>query len=157
MAKPIGPTCNLDCKYCYYLSKEGLLGTDTNWRMPGDLLDDEWCEFLTANNFLVGLSIDGPRELHDHYRKDKGGKGSFDRVLRGARLLKKHGTAFATLSCVNRLTARHPLEVYRFLRDEIGAQLMQFIPLVGPKVFRNTSPQYWSPAAMPIMGTPGRG
>jgi len=95
----------------------------------GILLDDAWCEFLAANKFLIGLSIDGPRELHDCYRVDKGGQPTFNRVLRGLNFLKKHGVEFNTLTVVHRKNSRHPLEVYRFLK-EIGSGFIQFIPIV---------------------------
>jgi uncharacterized protein len=95
----------------------------------GILLEDDWCEFLAKNRFLVGLSIDGPRELHDAYRVDKGKAPSFDRVLRGIGNLKKHGVEFNTLTVVHALNSRRPLEVYRFLK-EIGSGFMQFIPIV---------------------------
>ena len=120
----------------------------------GVLLNDEWCEFLKENNFLVGLSIDGPRDLHDYYRVDKGGKGTFDRVFRGATLLKKHGVRFATLSCVNRITGQNPLKVYRFLRDEVGSQRMQFIPIVEPKIFKKVAPQFWPSESIPSIDDP---
>jgi len=120
----------------------------------GTLLDDEWCRFLHDNNFLVGLSIDGPRELHDAYRKTRGGAGTFDKVFEASRLLRRHKVNFATLSCVNRTTGQHPLEVYRFLRDEVGSKRMQFIPIVEPKSFRSTAPQQWLPDQMPTMGSP---
>ena len=213
MVKPTGPLCNLDCRYCYYLSKEELLGRRNGWRMSdetlgafvrqyiagqncrevifswqggeptllgleffrnvialerrhcpahvrcendlqtnGTLLDEAWCEFLRENGFLVGLSIDGPRELHDACRRDRRGGGTFDRVLHAARLLRKHGVRFAALSCVHRLTGKHPVDVYRFLR-EIGAERIQFIPVVEPKTFRRTAPQRWTPEEMPIVGS----
>jgi uncharacterized protein len=98
----------------------------------GVLLNEEWCEFLTAHNFLVGLSVDGPRELHDRYRVDKGQKPTFDRVMAGLALLKKHNTEFNTLTVVNRANSQRPLEVYRFLK-EIGSGFLQFIPLVERK------------------------
>lgn len=94
------------------------------------LLNDEWCEFFKENNFLLGVSIDGPRELHDANRVDKGGKPTFDKVMRGLRLLQKHGVEFNVLTTVNRVNGDYPLEVYRFLRDEVGANWMQFIPIV---------------------------
>jgi len=96
----------------------------------GTLLDDEWCAFLSENNFLVGLSIDGPRELHDAYRVDKRGKPTFDNVMRGLRLLQKHGVEYNILTTVNGANGDYPLEVYRFLRDEVGTTWMQFIPVV---------------------------
>lgn len=105
----------------------------------GTLLDDAWCTFLQDNNFLVGLSIDGPKHMHDVYRKYAGGMGSFDKVMRSARLLKKHGIRFATLTVVNAVNAKHPVDVYRFLRDEVGSEQMQFIPLVDHKAHETHS------------------
>jgi uncharacterized protein len=190
MVKPRGPICNLDCAYCYYLSKkelypdsdfrmsDSLLKTFTRqyieaqqvrevtfgwqggepllmgldffqravelqemYRRPGMsvvnalqtngvLLDDDWCRFLGEHDFLVGLSLDGPRELHDAYRFDKHGTGTFDRVMKGLAFLKKHKVAFNILTCVHAANADHGLEVYRFLRDEVGASFIQFIPIV---------------------------
>ncbi len=215
MIKATGPICNLNCDYCYYLSKEQLLSSDTKWRISditlenfikqyieqqnarevvfswqggepsmlgldffkkiveiqkkyapsyvrcendlqtnGTLLNDEWCEFLRENNFLVGLSIDGPERLHDAYRTYSNGKGSFAKVLETARLLNKHKVRFATLTVVNDLNSKYPLEVYRFLRDEIKSKQMQFIPIVEPKVFTNTAPQYWNVNDMPDENSP---
>ena len=96
----------------------------------GTLLNDDWCEFFKEHNFLIGLSIDGPRELHDIYRLDKGGQPTFDKVMRGLRLLQKHGVEYNLLTTVNRVNGDYPLEVYKFLRDEAGADWMQFIPVV---------------------------
>jgi len=93
------------------------------------LLDDEWGAFLAEENFLVGVSIDGPRELHDYYRVDKGNAPTFDRVMRGITKLKKHRVEFNTLTCVNRRNSGFPLEVYRFLK-EVGSGFIQFIPIV---------------------------
>jgi uncharacterized protein len=189
MTKPIGPVCNLDCKYCFYLEKENLYPNTRHWAMPsevleryieqyiaaqpldevhfawqggeptllggdffrtvialqqkyagdksvhnalqtnGTLLDDDWGKFLAEHKFLVGISIDGPRELHDHYRVDKGNAPTFDRVMRGIEKLKGHKVEFNTLTVVNRHNSQHPLEVYRFLK-EIGSGFMQFIPVV---------------------------
>ena len=95
----------------------------------GTLLDDAWCEFLAVHQFLVGLSIDGPRELHDQYRVDKRRQPTFDLVMRGLDLLKKHGVQFNTLTVVHRGNSQKPLEVYRFLQS-IGSEFLQFIPLV---------------------------
>jgi len=188
LAKPIGPICNLDCTYCFYLEKEVLYPQASKWAMQADvlesyirqyieaqpgeavqfawqggeptllgvdffrrvvelerkysggkrignafqtngvLLNDEWAGFLKDENFLVGISIDGPRELHDAYRVDKGGKPTFDRVMRGMELLKKHGVEFNTLTTVNRANAGAPLDVYRFLKEN-GSGFMQFIPI----------------------------
>lgn len=220
MTKPVGPICNLDCKYCFYLEKEKLYGDHEKWRMPDDvleayirqyieqqdvpeinfawqggeptllgvgffrhvvelqqkyaagkkianalqtngtLLDDEWCEFLTASRFLVGLSIDGPRELHDRYRVDKHQKPTFDAVVRGLDFLKKHETDFNTLTVVNRANSQRPLDVYRFLK-EIGSGYLQFIPLVerlpdGPlKVLNNEVALDFAEPLLPG-GEPGR-
>lgn len=189
MSKPIGPICNLDCKYCFYLEKENLYGAGEKWAMSDDvletyirqyieqqdvpevsfawqggeptllgvrffrkvvelqqkyangktihnalqtngtLLDDEWCAFLAEHKFLVGLSIDGPRELHDFYRVDKKQQPTFDLVMRGLERLKKHKAEFNTLTVVNRANGSRPREVYRFLK-EIGSGFIQFIPLV---------------------------
>ena len=96
----------------------------------GTLLDDEWCEFFRENNFLIGLSLDGPRELHDAYRVDKTGKPTFDRVMRAAKLLRHHKVDYNILTTVHAANAEHPLEVYRFLRDEVKADFIQFIPIV---------------------------
>jgi len=98
----------------------------------GVTLDASWAEFFAANNFLVGISIDGPRELHDVYRIDKGQKPTFDPVLRGIEHLKAADVRFNTLTVVNRNNSYHPLEVYRFLK-QIGSSFMQFIPVVERK------------------------
>ncbi len=95
----------------------------------GTLLDDEWGEFLVRNRFLVGLSIDGPEELHNFYRVDKGGQPTFGRVMRGLGFLKKHGVEFNTLTVVNRKNSYRAHEVYRFLK-QIGSTYLQFIPVV---------------------------
>lgn len=96
----------------------------------GTLLNDEWCAFLRKNDFLVGISIDGPRKLHDAHRVDRAGNSTFDRVMRGLRLLQKHGVEYNVLVTVNSTNAKDPLEVYRFLRDEVGTSWMQFIPAI---------------------------
>jgi uncharacterized protein len=95
----------------------------------GVLLDDQWGEFLSENAFLVGISIDGPAQLHDRYRVSKGGQPTFERVLRGIGHLKKWKVEFNTLTVVHRHNADHPLEIYHFLK-EIGSGFMQFIPIV---------------------------
>lgn len=95
----------------------------------GVLLDDRWGQFLTEHGFLVGLSIDGPEELHNRYRVDKRGRPTFDAVMRGLEFLRKHKTRFNTLTVVHEANSRQPLEVYRFLK-EVGEGFMQFIPLV---------------------------
>ena len=96
----------------------------------GTLLDDEWCEFFKENKFLIGISIDGPAHLHDTYRVDKGGGPTFDKVMRGLRLLQKHEVEYNVLTTVNRTNADYPLEVYRFLREDVGTDWIQFIPIV---------------------------
>jgi len=215
MVKPTGAHCNLDCTYCYYLSKQQLLGKPEDWRISdetletfirqyfegqnhkevvfswqggeptllgidffrrvvefekkycpphvrcendlqtnGTRLSDAWCRFLRKENFLVGLSIDGPMALHDRYRKDKSGQGSFKRVMQAAKLLKKHKVNFATLTCVNRTTAKHPLKVYRFLRDRVGSKRMQFIPIVEPIGFQQVAPHRWDDRQAPMVDTP---
>ena len=213
MAKPIGPTCNLDCTYCYYLAKATLADGSRSGRMSdetleafihqyidsvtadevvfswqggeptllgvkffrrvvelqqkhaksnqvvqndlqtnGTLLDEEWCRFLKDHRFLVGLSIDGPRDIHDQYRFGKKGESSFDKVVNAAQLLKKHGVPFNTLTCVHRHNARRPLDVYRFLRREIGSLNMQFIPIVEYTDFETTAPHTWQNDRLPIQG-----
>lgn len=189
MTKPIGPLCNLDCKYCFYLEKEKLYPDNEKFRMSpevleryirdyiqaqpgpeasfawqggeptlmgvdffrrvvdlqrryadgrrienafqtnGTLLDDEWGEFLAANRFLVGLSVDGPAELHDAYRVDKQQRPTFDLVMRGLGFLQKHKAEYNTLTVVNRRNAKHPRKVYEFLKS-IGSTFLQFIPIV---------------------------
>lgn len=96
----------------------------------GTLVDDEWAAFFKANNYLVGLSVDGPRELHDAYRIDKKGQGSFDSVIRGWHCLRRHGVDVNILCTIHAANADHPLEVYRFFRDELKAQYIQLIPIV---------------------------
>ena len=189
VAKPIGPQCNLDCEYCFYLEKKALFPEGSSLRMSdqvlsrfitnyiksqptpvvefvwqggeptllgidffrrvialqqsfarhktitnalqtnGTLLTDEWCEFLKQHHFMVGISLDGPQEIHDRYRRDRHGNGTFDAVMRGLRLLQKHQVEFNVLACVARDTAARPLEVYRFLRNQ-GVEFIQFTPIV---------------------------
>ncbi len=95
----------------------------------GTLLDDEWGEFLNENNFLVGISIDGSEEIHNRFRPDVKGQGSFCGVMRGLEVLKKYRAEFNTLTCVQRHNGDYPVEVYDFLK-EIGSTFMQFIPVV---------------------------
>jgi uncharacterized protein len=99
----------------------------------GTILDDEWCSFFREHHFLIGLSLDGPRAMHDAYRVDKGGKPTFDRVMEGVAMLKKHGVEFNILTTLHAANVDHPSEVYHFLRDEVGTQYMQFIPIVEPE------------------------
>lgn len=203
VVKPIGPMCNLRCRYCFYLEKESLYGATEAWRMTdetletyirqyieaqpattqdinftfqggeptlmgldffrravelekkylppgkmasnslqtnGILLDDQWCEFLRENRFLVGLSLDGPEELHNAYRTDSSGHGSFDRVMRSLRCMQKHGVNFNAIACIHRRNGDHPARVYRFLRDN-GIQFMQFIPVVQRAAADTVTPE----------------
>ncbi|QSZ66373.1 anaerobic sulfatase maturase [Methanofollis aquaemaris] len=98
----------------------------------GTLLDDAWCRFFRAHDVLVGISLDGPRAYHDVFRVDRQGRGSFERVMAGLRLLQRHGVEHNLLACVHAANADHPREVYRFFRDEAGARFIQFIPVVEP-------------------------
>jgi uncharacterized protein len=109
--------------------KPGMIFENT-LQTNGTLLNDEWCEFFRKHDFLVGISIDGPQHLHDLHRLDKQGRPTFDRVMRGLRLLQKHGVDYNILTTVNRVNANHPLEVYEFLRDEAKTSWMQFIPAI---------------------------
>jgi uncharacterized protein len=106
------------------------MAVENTLQTNGILLDDEWCRFLHDHNFLVGISLDGPRPLHDAYRRDKGGQPTFDRVVRAVRRMQEHKVEFNVLCTVNAVNCRQPLEVYRFFRDEIGARFVQFIPIV---------------------------
>lgn len=191
MAKPTGAICNLDCDYCFFLSKESLypgsgfrmpddvleayvsqllaahrgvdevvvafqggeptlmgidffrrvLALEQRYAVPGQrvlntlqtnatLIDDEWAAFLRENGFLVGVSVDGPRAMHDAYRVDKGGKPTYDRVIAGLDALKRHDVDWNALTTVNAANGDHGREVYTFLRDELGAQYVQLIPIV---------------------------
>jgi uncharacterized protein len=120
----------------------------------GTKIDAQWARFFAENDFLVGLSIDGPRELHDAYRRDKAGKPTFDKVMRGLAALREHDVAWNALTTVNAANEAHPAEVYTFLRDDCGCEFVQFIPIVerpceggmpfGSEVTeRSVSPQGW--------------
>ena len=95
----------------------------------GTLLTDEWCEFFAKNHWLVGISIDGPQEYHDHYRVTPAGKPSWEKVMQGIQLLKKHHVEWNAMAVVNAYNAEHPLEFYHFFRDN-GCQYLQFTPIV---------------------------
>jgi len=189
VAKPIGPLCNLNCDYCFYLEKQALFGPDEQYRMSdavlcafisnyitsqlhpvvdfvwqggeptllgldffrrvvelqglfaggkvinnalqtnGTLLTDEWCVFLKEHDFMVGISLDGPQDVHDRHRRDRAGNGSFGRVMGGLMLLQKHGVKYNVLASVAREAAQRPLEVYRFFKDQ-GIEFIQFAPIV---------------------------
>jgi len=120
----------------------------------GTLLDEDWARFLKEHNFLVGLSIDGPREIHDHFRVTKHGEPTFDKVFAAAQMLHRYGVRFNTLTCVNRFNASRPLDVYRFLRRELGSTYLQFIPIVEAKDFETVAPQRWDPGRLPVLGAP---
>jgi uncharacterized protein len=190
LAKPSGATCNIDCTYCFFLSKEALYpneksrmsevtleayirqlleshltpqvtvawqgGEPTLMKLPffkravelvetyrrpdqtvqhtfqtnGVLLDDDWCAFFKQHDFLVGLSVDGPREIHNTYRVDRRRQGTFDLVMKGWGLLRKHEVNFNILCTVNAANQELGSAVYRFFRDELGAKWVQFIPIV---------------------------
>jgi uncharacterized protein len=101
-----------------------------SFQTNGILLNDEWATFFKEHNFLIGISLDGPAQYHDRYRVDKGGQPTHDRVMVGIRKLQDHHVEYNILACVNDVNADHPLEVYRFFRDEVKAQFIQFIPIV---------------------------
>jgi uncharacterized protein len=206
LSKPSGSTCNIDCKYCFFLSKEALYPNDKSrmsqetletyirqlleshrsptvtvawqggeptlmkldffrrslelvekYRKPGQtvnhtfqtngiLLDDEWCAFFKEHNFLVGLSVDGPREIHDTNRVDRGGQGTFDKVMQAWRRLQQHEVEFNILCTVSAANEKHGRAVYRFFRDELKAKWVQFIPIVeraSPETI-NIANQGWS-------------
>ncbi len=189
VAKPVGPLCNLNCEYCFYLEKKALFAPDERYSMSdevlrafiinyissqptpvvefvwqggeptllgidffkkiielqkpfagtktvtnslqtnGTLLTDKWCEFLKMHNFMVGISLDGPKEIHDRYRLDRKGAGSFDLVMCGLKLLQKHEVEYNVLACVARETAHKPLDVYLFFKSQ-GVEFIQFSPVV---------------------------
>jgi uncharacterized protein len=191
LAKPTGAACNLDCKYCFFLSKE-MLYPGSRFRMAEELLETyirqlleaqrlvpevniswqggeptlmgldffqrsvklaekykkpgqkvlhtiqtngtkinhEWAAFFKQHDFLVGLSMDGPKELHDAYRVNKSGKGTFDSVMKGWNILMQHEVDVNILCTVNAANGDHPLEIYHFFRDELKTQYMQFIPII---------------------------
>lgn len=215
MVKPVGSACNLNCTYCYYLSKADLLhqprlprmSDDTleehirqyieaqngeevifSWqggeptllgldffrrvvefqdrhRRPfqriendlqtnGTLLDDDWVDFLKEHRFLVGLSIDGPADLHDRHRITRGGQPTHAKVMDAMRRLRARGVPFNALCVVNRDNARKPREVYRFLADEVRPGVIQFIPCVEPADFRQAAPANWRAEDLPIVNSP---
>ncbi|MDR1675581.1 MAG: radical SAM protein, partial [Tannerella sp.] len=102
---------------------------DNALQTNGTLLTDEWCRFFKENNFLIGISVDGPQHCHDVYRKDRDGRPSFHKVMRGISLLKKHGVEFNVMGVVNDYNADYPLEFYHFFK-EIDCHYIQFAPIV---------------------------
>ncbi|GGB05116.1 anaerobic sulfatase maturase [Agarivorans gilvus] len=119
----------------------------------GLLLNDEWCEFLKKHGFLVGLSIDGPRKLHDKYRVTRSGKPTFERVMKAVELLRRYAVPFNALTVINRHNAKYPLEVYRFLVDELGVNYIQFTPCVEPKSYQKNAPQFWNVNDIPMLNS----
>jgi len=111
---------------------------DNSIQTNGTLLNDEWCTFFKENNFLVGISIDGPQEFHDEYRRDKMGRPSFHRVMKGIELLNKHGVEFNCMAVVNDYNADYPLDFYRFFKNT-GCRFVQFTPIVE-RLHKNSSP-----------------
>ena len=105
----------------------------TAFQTNGTLLDDTWGEFLAENKFLVGLSIDGPEDVHNANRVDKKGRDSYKDVMRGLNILRKYKVEFNTLTCVNSVTVQHPVKIYKFLKS-IGSKYLQFIPIVEREV-----------------------
>jgi uncharacterized protein len=120
----------------------------------GILLNDEWCYFLKEHDFLVGLSIDGPPELHDVYRRSKGDQPTSAQVMRAAGLLRDHDISFNAMCVVNRVNVCRPIDVYRFLCDEVRPRIIQFIPGVEPVDFCSVAPGYWRAEDMPFLGSP---
>lgn len=119
----------------------------------GLLLDAEWVAFLKQHGFVVGLSIDGPADLHDRYRPSKGGGPTHAKVMQAAARLRRASVPFAALCVVNREVAQRPLEVYRFLADEVGSWRIQFTPCVEPRTFADRAPALLPAAQMPIVGS----
>ena len=119
----------------------------------GTLLDEDWCAFLKKYNFLVGLSIDGPADLHDIHRYNKGGKPTHAKVMHAAALLHHYQVPFNALCVVNRDNSKRALEVYRFLRDQVKPYMIQFIPGMESAQFQQTAPGYWNPKDLPKLGS----
>ena len=120
----------------------------------GIALDDEWIAFLKKHDFHVGLSIDGPKALHDTYRKTNNGKPTFDLVMAAAEKLKQADIPFAALCVVNRVNAKYPKEVYRFLADVLGTWRVQFNPAVEPKSFKQEAPGKLDAETAPVQDSP---
>jgi uncharacterized protein len=140
----------LQKKYCQEGQK-----IENDLQTNGVLLDEEWCAFLKENNFLVGISIDGPATFHDKHRVSKTGHKTHDRVMRAVALLHQYQIPFSVLCVVNRDNARRPIDVYRFLRDEVKAQQIQFIPGVEKNNFTSEAPGFWDNHELPIVSTAG--
>ncbi len=134
-----------------YKKKDQAIANDL--QTNGILLDDQWCAFLKEQNFLVGLSVEGPPELHDVYRRGRGGQPTCRQVVQAADLLRKHAITFNALCVINRVNARRPFDVYRFLRDEVRPQIIQFIPGLEPSDFRTVAPGHWLADELPLVGS----
>ncbi|WP_394156352.1 anaerobic sulfatase maturase [Vibrio campbellii] len=119
----------------------------------GLLLNEAWCQFLHDHGFLVGLSIDGPEFIHDKFRRTRSGKPTFQRVMQAVDLMKLHNVSFNALVTVNRFNAKYPLEVYRFLTQELGVTYIQFTPCVEPRSFTQTAPHFWKENMAPKLGS----
>lgn len=119
----------------------------------GILLDADWCVFLKKNNFLVGLSIDGPADLHDIHRYNKAGKPTHSKVMHAAMLLHQYHVPFNALCVVNRDNAKRPIDVYRFIRDQVQPRMIQFIPGMESSQFHQTAPGYWRLEDLPMLGS----
>lgn len=120
----------------------------------GLLLDNAWCEFLAANRFSVGLSIDGPADVHDANRKTTGGASTHERICSAMAYLKKHGIAPSTLSTITPANVERVDELYDFLTAQLGSTALQFQPCVERKDFRQVAPGFWDPATCPKVGSP---
>ncbi|CAK2135221.1 putative anaerobic sulfatase maturation enzyme AslB [Vibrio crassostreae] len=119
----------------------------------GLLLNKDWCEFLVEHSFLVGLSIDGPEFIHDKYRKTRSGKPTFKRVIQAVNLMKEYKVPFNALVTVNRFNSQYPLEVYRFLTQELGVTYIQFSPCVESRSFEKIAPHFWKENMQPEVGS----
>lgn len=115
----------------------------------GLLLNEAWCEFIKKHNFFVGLSLDGDQKLHDTFRKTKQGKGTFNKVMEAVALLKKYKIQFNVLCVINCVNADYPLEVYRFIRDQIKPKMIQFLPAVEPTNYKQQAPILWKRETLP--------
>jgi uncharacterized protein len=113
---------------------------ENDFQTNGLLIDETWCEFLKQGRFYVGLSLDGPKPLHDAFRKTRQGEPSFDRVYRAARLLQQYEVPFNPLTVVNAVTGKHPAEVYQFLTEELGCTRLQWLPCVAHKDHKMVEP-----------------
>jgi uncharacterized protein len=114
----------------------------------GLLLDEKWCLFLATNNFLVGISIDGPKHLHDCYRRTNNDKPTHDLVMTAINRLKAYNIPFNALCVVNDQNSKEPLVVYRFLRDEVKPRMIQFLAGVEPLDYQTVAPLQWEPESL---------